>query len=190
MSRTCNQTARQQGDHQSSILASTSIVKTTCKIKSEMEGRPFPSPGTHMDEVGPRQMLVEAIQGGVPSNRREQFFKEERNRMMMMMMTFLCHCFSLFYWLPLAKTFSNLVQSGSKFPRSCSLSSSLVGAFPKLWVRNSWDALLRSRWCIIIPRSTGSSTETTGLDMTQRPARNPSRALLEAATLNKPFTLC
>ena len=39
-----------------------------------------------MDEVGPRQMAVEASQGGVPPNRTEQFFKAI-NHMIMMMMT-------------------------------------------------------------------------------------------------------
>ena len=65
-------------------MASTTMVKTTWKTKTEMERRPSPSPETYMDEVGPRYMVVEAIQGGIPPNRREQFFKEERNPMMMM----------------------------------------------------------------------------------------------------------
>ena len=66
MGRSCNQTSRQQVDHQSNILGSTEMVKTTRKTENKMERWPQSAPGNHLDKIGPRQTSVEAIQGGVP----------------------------------------------------------------------------------------------------------------------------
>ena len=66
MGRSCSQTSRQQVDHQSNILGSTEMVKTTRKTKNKMERLPQLAPGNHLDKIGPRQTSVEAIQGGVP----------------------------------------------------------------------------------------------------------------------------
>ena len=66
MGRSCSQTSRQQVDHQSNILGSTEMVKTTRKTENKMERWPQSAPGNHLDKIGPRQTSVEAIQGGVP----------------------------------------------------------------------------------------------------------------------------
>ena len=66
MGRSCSQTSRQQVDHQSNILGSTEMVKTTGKTENKMERWPQSAPGNHLDKIGPRQTSVEAIQGGVP----------------------------------------------------------------------------------------------------------------------------
>ena len=64
--RSCSQASRQQVDHQSNILGSTEMVKTTRKTENKMERWTQSAPGNHLDKIGPRQTSVEAIQGGVP----------------------------------------------------------------------------------------------------------------------------
>ena len=66
MGKTRRQTTRQQVGHQSNGLVTPRMDKMTRETKSEMERRSRSPFGTRMAKSGPKQMPVEAIQGGVP----------------------------------------------------------------------------------------------------------------------------